>query len=424
MKILTAFRTHILAHKKIAIIIAILCVLGGWRLYTTSNASSTKTQYVTEQAQKGTLIVTVSASGTVSSANTGSVATGVSGVVKKIFVKNGQVVQSGEKIAEMDLDQESKQKYASAVASYNSAKNSVESAKTNLYSLQSKMFAANEKFMNGAAELGLGTGDTVYIQQNSDWLASEATYKNQQQVIAQTQASLNSAYLSLQQSSPIIYAPISGTINGLSLQVGSILTAQSTSLGASTAQKIASIKTQAEPTITVNLTEIDIPKVKIGNNATLMFDALPGKTYTGSIVSIDAVGAVSSGVTTYPAVIKLDTVTSDIFANMSAQASIITETKDGVLLVPTSAVQTQNGQSTVRIMKNNQPQQVLVELGTSSSAQIEVVSGVNEGDIVITSSTQPSTATQRTGTQTQSPFSMFGGGAGRGGAGAAVRIGR
>lgn len=424
MKILTTLRTHILAHKKIALIIAILFVLGGWRLYITSNASSTKTQYVTEQAQKGTLIVTVSASGIVSSANTGAVTTGVSGVVKKIFVKNGQIVKSGEKIAEMDLDQESKQKYASAIASYNSAKNSVESAKTNLYSLQSKMFASNEKFMNGAAELGLGTGDTVYIQQNSDWLASEATYKNQQQVIAQTQASLSSAYLSLQQSSPIIYAPISGTINGLSLQVGSILTAQSTSLGASTAQRIASIKTQAEPTITVNLTEIDIPKVKIGNNATLMFDALPGKTYTGSIVSIDAVGAVSSGVTTYPAVIKLDTATSDIFANMSAQASIITETKDGILLVPTSAVQTQNGQSTVRVMKNNKPQQVQVELGTSSATQVEIISGVNEGDIVITSSIQSSTATQKTGTQSQSPFSMFGGGAGRGGAGAAVRIGR
>jgi multidrug efflux pump subunit AcrA (membrane-fusion protein) len=141
------------------------------------------------------------------------------------------------------------------------------------------------------------------------------------------------------------------------------------------------------------------------------------------VISIDTVGSVSSGVTSYPAVITFDTDVPEVFSNMSAQASIITETKSGVILVPTSAVQTQNGQSTVRVMRNNQEETVAVETGLSSGTQIEIVSGLHEGDTIVTSAATLVPA--QSGGQTTSPFSgMSGPGGGFGGGGAQIRIAR
>ena len=251
------------------------------------------------------------------------------------------------------------------------------------------------------------------------WLSAEAKYKNQQSAIATAQTSVNSAWASYLQSSPTIYAPISGTLNGLSLQVGSVLTAQTNSSGTSTSQRIANIKTQATPVAIVNINETDAPKVAVNDKATLTMDAFPGKTFTGVIVSIDTSGVVSSGVTTYPAYIKLDSAPEGVYSNMAIDAKIITNVKDNVLLVPSAAVVTTNGQSTVRELKNGTMTEVPVTVGDSNDTQTEITSGaVSDGDTVVTAVIGGTTTTTTTGT---SPFSALGGrGFGGGGGGAAV----
>jgi len=412
-------RSILNSRKRIAIFLILIFILAftGWKIL--SNKPQ-KPQYQTAQVEKGTLIVLVTASGQVSQANSATVNTEASGVVSKIYVENGQKVQTGDKIAEIDLDLEGKQRASQVLASYQGAKNSLETAKINYYALQSDLLTNWKTYMdlaqNSTYQNPDGSPNTTtrqlpqYMSTNDQWLLVEAKYKNQENVVSQVQTSLNSAWLSYQQTSPTVYAPISGTVTGLSLQIGSVLTAQSNSSGTSTAQKIASIQTDASPVIQVNLTQIDTPKVKIGNKATLIFDAFSGKTFTGKVVSIDTIGAVSSGVTTYPAVIKLDTEAPDIFSNMTASASIITQTKDNVLLVPTSSVQTQNGESFIRVMKNGKMEQVSVETGLSSNTQIEIVSGLAEGDTIVTNIVSSFGTGQQQGSQTQSPFSGFGGG--------------
>lgn len=195
------------------------------------------------------------------------------------------------------------------------------------------------------------------------------------------------------------------------------MTSQSNSSGGASSQKISSIKTAASPTISVNLTQVDAPKVTIGDKTTVTFDAFPDMTFTGKVISIDTIGAISSGVTTYPAVIKLDTDGQSIFPNMTAQASIITQVKDNVLLVPSSAVQTQNNQSFVRILKDKKIEEVNIEVGISSNTQAEIISGIQAGDTIVTSIIQ--TGNSQT-SQTQSPFSALGGNRNFGGGG--VRI--
>ena len=405
--------------KKIILIVIIIGL--GWFGYTKIVASNTnKTTYQTEKAVKGNLIVTVSGSGAVASTNSSNITTEATGVVTKIYVKDGDIVKTGDKIAELELDLEGQQKSSQAWASYQSAKNSLQTAKDNLLTTQADLFtkwqsyydlSTSAKYENddGTPNTSERQNQTEYLINQDNWLSSEAKYKSQQKAIEQAQLSLNTAWYSYQQASPIIYAPISGTVSGLSLQIGSVINSQSSSNTSATTNKIANIKTDALPTLSINLTEIDVPKIKVGDKATITFDAFSDKTFTGKVISIDMVGSVSSGVTNYPTVILLDTKSNAILPNMGVSASIITNTKNDALLVSSSAVKSDDsGNNYVQILKNEKPVDQSVEIGLASDSQTEITSGLKEGDTVITSTT--SAATTKSSTSTQSVFGGLGGG--------------
>jgi len=401
-------------NRKIVLISLMLAaVLGflGWRVL---GSKQEKAQYQTARAEKGTLIVSISTSGQVSSANNTSVTTQASGVVAKVYAQNGQLVKVGDKIAELELDLDGKLRSTQAWASYQGAKNNLESAKSTLYTLDSSMWAANRIFVNDALARGLLVYDPTYIQESDNWLAAEAKYINQSNVVNQSQTSVNSAWLSYQQVSPIINAPISGTVTGLSLQKGIVLVAQSTTSGSASSQKIASIKTDAPAQLSVDLTEVDVTKIEIGDKATITLDAFPDKTYTGKVISVDTIGSVSSGVTSYPAVIGLDAEAPEILPNMSVNAKIITSVVNDVILISSTAIQTTNGESMVKVLKDGQVSQVVVEIGEANDTQTAVISGLNEGDVIITGVIASTNSKATNSSTTSSPFSGFGGGAVRG----------
>lgn len=402
------------------IIIVVVLIGLAWLGYkAVFGKTKSQTQYQTSQVTRGTLIVTVTGSGQISTANNSSISTNATGVVSKLYVKDGDTVKAGDPIADIDLDLQGKQQADQALASYQSAQNNLNSAKATLYSTQSTMFTNWQKFYDLAtnstyqnADGSPNNGNRVLTEFNisqDNWLASEAQYKNQQNVVNQAQTSLSAAWLSYQQSSPTIYAPISGTVSGLSLQVGSVISATiNNTNNAQVSTKIASIRTDANPAVSINLTEIDIPSVKIGNRATVTLDAFPNMTFTGKVLSIDTGGTTSSGVTNYPTVIQLDTNNTGLLPNMNASANIITATRDNVLMVPTAAVQNQNGTTFVRVLKNGKISQVEVTPGLSSDTETEISSGLTEGETVVTSITQTATMT---GSTTASPFSGGFGGA-------------
>jgi HlyD family secretion protein len=390
-------------------------------------SKSNKSTYQTEKAVKGNLVVAVTGSGAVASTNSSNITTSATGVVKNIYVKDGDVVKTGDKIAELDLDLEGQQKSSQTWASYQSAKNSLQTAKDNLYSVQADLFTKWQSHFDlstsslyensdGTPNTPQRQSQTEYRISEDNWLLSEAKYKTQQKVIEQAQSSLNTAWYSYQQASPIIYSPISGTVSGLSLQIGTVINSQSSSNTSATTNKIANVKTDALPTLSINLTEIDVPKIKIGDKATITFDAFSDKTFTGKVISIDTVGSVSSGVTNYPTVILLDTKSNEILPNMGISANIITNTKDDILLIPSSAIKNDDaGNSYVQLLEKGKQVNQNIEIGLASDSQTEIVSGLKEGDVVVTSTTQSA------GTTTQQTKSVFGG-FGGGGTGGNVRI--
>lgn len=410
-------------------LLALVLITGlGWYGYSKYTvASQQQTTYTTEKAEKGTLVVSVSASGNAITGNFAEITTQASGVVSNLYVKDGDIVTQGEKIADITLDQQGQKQQTEAYASYLSAKNNLDAANVALYTLQSDMFAKWDTFRTLATNSTYQESEGVpnYVNRalpefhiaNDNWLAAEAKYKNQQSVISQAQASVSNAWTTYQLTSGTITAPTGGTINNITIVPGiqlAALTSSSTTTSDSTnkAQRVAVIQNEGNPFISLNLTEIDIPTVQADQKATVTFDSIKDKTFTGRVRTIDRIGSASNGVTTYPITVQLDTEVREVLPNMSATANIITKTKDNVLLVSNAAVTTADGVSTVQVMKNGTPETVAVTVGDSSDTQTEIVSGISEGDIIVIGTTA---ATTTTSTTTRSAFSTGGGFGGLGG---------
>lgn len=423
MNRIMGFGKWILNSKFRLAVFIILLIIVGYFGYKNFIAKPPAPQYQTAQAEKGTLISSVSASGNITTANNVSVTIQASGVVKDVLVKNGDQVTQGQTLATLTLDQASQVKQASAYASYLSAKNSLDSANAKYNSLQNTLFTANQKFINDAVARGLTTTDPTYIEENATWLQAEADYKNQATAVSAVQSSLAASSLNLSQLSSTITAPVSGAVKGLTITPGALVTVTSSgSNAASTSQVLGSIYQAGSIQAQVNISEIDSVKVSEGNKVTMTLDAFPSSTFTGKVVSINTNGIVSSGVTSYPAVISFDSGNDHIYPNMAVSAKIITKVKNDVILIPSAALQTAAGQSSIRVLKNGQLTSVAAEVGDSNDTKAEVKSGISEGDTVVTGITAPSTS--RTGTQgATSPFGArgFGGFGGGGFGGGGVR---
>lgn len=418
---------------KIRIILVVgICIIAGFTIFRIVKSQSQQTQYQTATVTRGTLVTSVSASGNISTGGTVNITTGATGTVTQLYVKNGDKVTLGQKIADIALDRDSQQRQTQAWASYLSAQSQLNNAQTALYSLQSAMFSKWQTYTNLAENSTYQNPDgspntsnrtlPQFTTTQDDWLAAEANYQNQQNAIAQAQASLTSSYYNYQLLSSTITSPAAGTISNLAIAQGLPISAQSNSSGNSN-----SVTTQAVGTITlpeggvqaiVGLAEIDAAKVTTGDKATLTLAAFPNQTFTGKVLILNTNGVVSSGVTTYPATIVFDTAEKNMYPNMAVDANIITNVEDNVLLIPTAAIQTTSGTSTVRILKNGQVSTVTVQTGDSDDTQTVITSGVSEGDVVVTGVTTKASTT----TSTSSPFSAFGGRGGAfGGGGGAAR---
>lgn len=403
--------------KVIAGIIILLIIIFAWNRFF---GSSSTPQYQTAQAQKGTLIMSVSDSGTITSAGSVSLTTTSTGTVGTVYVQQGDQVTQGEKIADLIPDQASQQRQTQAWANYLSAQNAVAADQAQLNSLQATMFKANQTFVNDrgiANPSDQQKADPTYIQEQANWLAAEANYQNQQGVIAKDQAAQTSAWYAYAQTASQITAPATGTVTNLALTPGLAITGTtSSSNNAPSTQTVGTITINSgQLQATVNASEIDVTQLKVGQRATLTLDAFPNKTFTGQVSAIDTTGVISSGVTTYPVTITLDSTQNNIYPNMSVSARIITAVEDNVLTVPSTAVQTAGGQSTVRVLKNGQVSTVAVEVGDSNDTDTEITSGLNEGDTVVIG-----TITTGASGATSSPFSSGFGGRGFGGGGANV----
>lgn len=228
-----------------------------------------------------------------------------------------------------------------------------------------------------------------------------------------------------------VRAPFAGVIGSTGAKAGDEASASTVVATLITKQKIAAI----------TLNEVDVVKVQEGQKATLTFDALPDVTLTGKVLEVAGVGTVSQGVVTYGVKIGFDTGDEKVKPGMSVSASIITESRPDVLLVPSSAVRGTGSAATVQVLDNpgapaadgsveagSPPRSVAVETGLSNDTDTEIVSGLAEGDKIVVrtlsgSASQSSAQRQQTNSLLNAGRPAGGGNVRFGGGGGAV-IGR
>ncbi len=395
-----------------AILVVVLILgIGYWRI---KGGTSSTSKYQTASVIRGTIVSTVSASGRALTTSIFDINTAASGTVNKVYVKDGDKVYAGEAIAQLTLDTVGQQQYNTELVSYLAAENSVTTAQTSYYTLQAAMYSANQKFINDAVARGLATDDPTYIQENDAWLASEANFTAQATSLEQAKASLTNASLNLQQSSAVVTTPYAGTISNITLVPGMVLSSStsnssssSSSTTSSSSQRVATIVNQSTPIVNVTLSEIDVPKVKVGQKATVTFDSISGETFTGEVATIDRIGSVSSNVTSYGVNIKLDTTSDKILPNMAATANIIISTAADILEVPSTALVTSNGETLAKTLQNGKEVDVAVTTGISDDTNTEIISGLTEGETVIIGNASSTTSSSKN-------TSVFGGGFGGG----------
>ncbi len=228
-----------------------------------------------------------------------------------------------------------------------------------------------------------------------DLRSAELNVKQRENALSDAKEKLKDYYL---------YAPIDGIIASVAdVKIGDSISSATVLATLVAKQKIAEI----------SLNEADAVKIKVGQKATLTFDALPDLTLTGKVSEIDTIGTVSQGVVSYGIKIVLDTDDEKIKPGMSVMVNIITDFKDNVLVLPNSAIKTQVGNYYVELVEvpeekkedflNNrsgvvlttQPKKQFIEIGLANDSLTEIVFGLNEGEIVI-SSTISSTRSQTT----------------------------
>lgn len=389
-------------------IVIVLVIIGvGWFGYKKlSSGSSQKTQYQTSTVERGTIVSTISSSGKIISSNITNITTQASGTVKKVYVNDGDKVYKGQKLAEVELDPTGAQNQAQAYSSLISASVGLNSADNSYRSAQ----ATAENVLDQVK--GHATDET--FAQKDQRTKAEVARDNAWDGIRVAQARLVSAQLDYQLTSPVITSPVSGIVRSVTIAEGMNLGAAENASGGRTDQRVATIGTEGFPLGTFNVSEIDVSKIKPGQKATITIDSITDSTFTGKVVSVDRVGTTSNNVTIYPAIVQFDTTSDKILPNMAVTANIIIDTKADVLLAPSTAIQNQNGEYSARLLKNGQEVSQPVEVGLTSDTQTEILSGLSEGNVVITGTVNTSTSST-SGRST----SVFGGGIG----GGAFRVG-
>lgn len=229
-----------------------------------------------------------------------------------------------------------------------------------------------------------------------------------QEDISTAQASLESAKASYQNAlltydNTILKAPFVGQIGTLSLKIGD---------QASSGTSVGTLITP-DSYAKISLNEVDVAKVKVGDEATITFDALSDITMKGRVAEVDSVGAVTSGVVNYGVKIALETQDARIKPGMSVSVVITANSKQDALIVPNAAVKSDTRGSYVQILpgiktvgqvtSKEKPMPKAVTTGVSNETSSEIISGLEEGDVIIirTTTGAKSTAVTKTSSTNQ-----------------------
>ncbi|MBN2257422.1 MAG: efflux RND transporter periplasmic adaptor subunit, partial [Anaerolineaceae bacterium] len=140
----------------------------------------------------------------------------------------------------------------------------------------------------------------------------------------------------------------------------------------------------AQLLVDVEISEVDINAIEVGQPVKLSFDAIMDKAYDGIVLEVSRVGEMSAGVVNFTVKIGLTNADSDVKPGMTAAVTITTRQLENVLLVPNRAVRLVDGKRVVYILLDGQLTTINIELGATADLYSEVLGGdLKEGDLIV-----------------------------------------
>ena len=388
-------------HKKVVVFVGVLVIASGYYWYGKSHPNTAAVQYKTAVAEKGSITTSVSGSGNVVVDQLATVDPTITGTVANLAVKIGDDVKKGSTLFTI-VNEDLSVSNGKAEVSLQQSKNSIDSAELSVKQAKADYKEAKDENTSTSDQRKI-LKDKIAIAENG-LLAAEKSYKA-------TLADYNNQLAD--GAKRTVTAPIDGTVSAINIKNGDDLSRLSSGSNASDAPIIIGDLKTLKAQVQVN--EVDVPNVLIGQKVMMTFGAVDGLTIAGKVEKMDALGTITQGVVNYNVTIGFDSLDSRIKPQMSVSAKIITQVKQDVITVSNSALKVQGNKTFVEVLAEGSqtPQQRNIDIGATNNMETEIVSGINVGDNVVVQIIDPNAKTT-----TASSGGLFGGGGNRSGIGA------
>ena len=376
---------------KILIILLILGV-GGYFIYDNFfKVKDEKVEFITKKAKKGSFSKKVDATGEIFATELIDVGAQVSGQIKKLYVKLGDQVKKGDMIASIDssTQQNSIDNKEAQLAIY---KAQLESAKVALNIAKTQFERENALFAKNA------TSKQEFESVKNTFSSNSAKIKELEAQIKQTNIELSTAKINLGYTK--ITAPRDGTVVSVQVEEGQTVNANQTT------PTIVNIADLSHVKMKMQIAEGDITKIKVGTPVEYSILSEPTKKFQTTVSSIDpglttlsdgSYGSSSSSKSSYSS-------SSSSSSAVYYYAQSIVDNKDGILrigmttqnellianvkdaiIVPSIGIKKDENGTFVYVLKDGKPVKTAVKTGIKDNLDTQIISGINEGDEIITS---------------------------------------
>ena len=376
---------------KILIILLILGV-GGYFVYDKFfNIKDEKVEFITKKAKKGSFSKKVDATGEIFATELIDVGAQVSGQIKKLYVKLGDQVKKGDMIASIDssTQQNSIDNKEAQLAIY---KAQLESAKVALNIAKTQFDRENALFSKNA------TSKQEFESAKNTYSANSAKIKELEAQIKQTNIELSTAKINLGYTK--ITAPRDGTVVSVQVEEGQTVNANQTT------PTIVNIADLSHVKMKMQIAEGDITKIKVGTPVEYSILSEPTKKFQTTVSSIDpglttlsdgSYGSSSSSKSSYSSSSSsssavyyyaqsiVDNKDRILRIGMTTQNELLIANVEDAIIVPSIGIKKDENGTFVYVLKDGKAVKTAVKTGIKDNLDTQIISGINDGDEIITS---------------------------------------
>ena len=378
-------------NKKLWIAVAVIAVAIVAYLLMSGGKKEEKVEFETAKVDKGNIQTTITATGTIEPVTSVTVGTQVSGIVSRLYVDYNSVVKKGQIIAELDK--------TNLISELTAQRANLSSAQSSLNYQQ-----ANYQRYKTLYEKGLVSADE---------------YESAQLQYNQAKEQVNSARESVQRAQTNLgYATITSPIDGVVLSKA-VEEGQTVAASFNTPELFTIAQDLTDMRVIADIDEADIGGVKEGQRVSFTVDAFPDDHFEGQVTQVRQQATTESNVVTYEVVISARNNDLKLKPGLTANVTIFTLEKNGVLVAPAKALRfmpnealLQKGETIEDVeaptklwtKEGNTFKAHKVETGTSNGVLTEITSGVTAGTEVLVDFTISGGEEMPQGQQAQNPF--------------------